>query len=220
MSDVTGPATEPWFFGVEPLPQARELAALLRRVTGLALALETDDPALERLVADLDAAATALSASVPGDLAPRVGAGAAVNRRPYIDHSRDIGSFNPAFPEYAIVVRGPRAHGDVTFPIVYEGPPGLVHGGVLATFFDSVVQHHNCDVGTAGKTMSMLVEYRRPTPLLTVLRFEIDRAVEESKIISRARLYDDQTLLCSATVTAVAGDPSVLPEVSPRRVRA
>jgi hypothetical protein len=210
---------EPWVFGVAPLAQTCELAALLRRVAGLALALEADDPAVDRLIADVRAAERALSVSAPVDLAPRVGADAGPERRAYIDHSRDIGMFNPAFPHYAIVVEGPRASGDVTFPLVFEGPPGLVHGGVLGTFFDAVVQHHNCDVGSAGKTMSMLVEYRRPTPLLIPLRFEIDRDLEASKIVSQARLYDDEVLLCSATVTAVAGDPSALPEVSQRRVR-
>jgi acyl-coenzyme A thioesterase PaaI-like protein len=212
-------AVEPWTFGVAPLPQTREVAVLLRRVASLALALEADDPALARLAADLGAAVGTLTDSAPADLRPRIGPDATVDQRVYIDHSRDIGSFNPAFPEYTIVVEGPRAHGDVTFPVVYEGPPGMVHGGVLGTFFDSVAQHHNCAVGTAGKTISMLVEYRRPTPLLTALRFEIDRDLESSRIVSRARLYDEQALLCSATVTAVAGDPSALPAVSPRRVR-
>jgi hypothetical protein len=209
---------EPWVFGVAPLDKVRELAPLLRRVTGLALALETDDPAVEQLIADLETATRALAAAAPADLAPRVGADTRADKRPYIDHSRDIGSFNPAFPDYTIAVEGPRAHGEVTFPLIFEGPPGLVHGGVLGTFFDSVVQHHNCDVGTAGKTMSMLVEYRRPTPLLTALRFEIDREVDVSRIVSRAGLYADDVLLCSATVTAVAGDRSALPDVSPRRV--
>ena len=32
----------------------------------------------------------------------------------------------------------PHASGTVTFPLVFEGPPGVVHGGVLATFFDCV----------------------------------------------------------------------------------
>ena len=62
----------------------------------------------------------------------------------------------PCFPEYDDHGRRrSRASGTVTFPIVYEGPPGIVHGGFLAVFFDSVMQHHNCDVGVAGKTTAM-----------------------------------------------------------------
>ena len=87
----------------------------------------------------------------------------------YLDHARDVGAYNPCFPEYELTVDGRRATGTVTFPIAYEGPPGVVHGGFLALFFDCVVQHHNCDVGVAGKTTSLAIRYRRPTPLLTPL---------------------------------------------------
>ena len=93
-----------------------------------------------------------------------------------------------------------------------------MHGGFLAVFFDSVIQHHNCDVGVAGKTTSLTVTYRRPTPLLTELQFEVDRSLEERRIASTARLMADGVVLCEAQMSAVAGDLSRLPEVSPRRV--
>ena len=137
----------------------------------------------------------------------------------YIDHARDIGAFNPCFPEYEITVDGDRASGTVSFPLAYEGPPGLVHGGFLAVFFDSVVQHHNCDVGVAGKTTSLALRYRRPTPLLTELRFEMTRAVDGSRIISDAQLLRDDKVLCEAHMDAIAGDRAALPAVSPRRSR-
>ena len=178
-----------WTFGLEPLPQATELAPLLRRMTGLVLSLDGDDPAVTKLLDDLRAAERSLVERAPADPAPRLGVDGPPERRPYVDHSRYIGTYNVCFPEYEIEVNGPRAVGTVTFPVAFEGPPGVVHGGLLATFFDCVVQHHNCDVGVAGKTRSLLVEYRRPTPLATVLSFEIDREVNERGITSRARLY-------------------------------
>lgn len=208
---------EPWTFGVEPLPQSMQVAPLLRRVAGLVQALEAEDPAVQQLIAELRAAEQALVRVANTDSVPRLGEDAADDLRPYVDHARDVGAFNPCFPEYELAVEGNRATGTVTFPIVYEGPPGLVHGGVLATFFDSVIQHHNCDVGVAGKTMSLLVEYRRPTPLGVPLRFEIDRETEERRITSRARLFLGDDALCSATMAAVAGDRTNLPYVPPRR---
>jgi hypothetical protein len=209
--------TTPWTFGVEPLPQTRELASLLRRVAGLAVALEHDDPVAQQLIEHLVAAERALSTRVAGDLAPRVGPDPAPDRRVYIDHSRDIGAFNPAFPEYGIDVAGDHASGSVTFPLAYEGPPGLVHGGVLATFFDCVIQHHNCDVGVAGKTTSLAVTYRRPTPLFEKLDFTIEREADARRITSHAQLSLGDVTLCSATMEAVASDRSRLPAVSPRR---
>jgi acyl-coenzyme A thioesterase PaaI-like protein len=212
-------APGPWTFGLEPLPQATELAPLLRRVAGLVLALDGDDPAVATLIGALRAAEGELASRAPAGLAPRVGPGASAEQRPYLDHGRDIGAYNPCFPEYTIAVDGARATGAVTFPPVFEGPPGVVHGGVLATFFDCVVQHHNCDVGVAGRTTSLRVDYQRPTPVGTGLAFEIDREADDRRITSRARLRRDATTLCTATMEAVAGDRSRLPTVAPRRSR-
>jgi hypothetical protein len=205
-----------WTFGVEPLPQATAIAPLLRRLTGLVLSLDGDDPAMARLIDDLRAAEQALAGRVPQGSSPRLGVDAPADRRPYVDHSRDIGAYNACFPEYEIVVDGSRATGTVTFPLAFEGPPGIVHGGVLATFFDCVVQHHNCDVGVAGKTTSLLVEYRRPTPLDVPLAFEIDREADERRISSQVTLRLGDTTLCTATMEAIVGDRSRLPHVPPR----
>ena len=209
---------ERWTFGVEPLPQAKRMAPLLRRVAGLIQSLDATDTAAEQLLVDLRAAEQALAHTGHGDSVPRLGRDAPADGRPYVDHSRHIGAYNPCFPEYDIVVASTHATGTVTFPLVFEGPPGVVHGGVLATFFDCVIQHHNCDVGVAGKTTSLLVEYRRPTPLGVALEFDIDREAAEPRITSRARLRHGADTLCTATMEAVAGDLSRLPHVPPRRV--
>jgi hypothetical protein len=146
-----------------------------------------------------------------------VGAAAAGDGRVYLDHARDIGAFNACFPTYDIAVDGDRATGTVTFPLAYEGPPGIVHGGFLALFFDCAVQHHNCDVGVAGKTTSLALRYRRPAPLLTPLAFTLERAAAGGRIRSTGRLLAGDRVLCEAEMDAVAGDRANLPEVSPRR---
>jgi hypothetical protein len=208
---------ERWTFGVEPIPQSLVVAPLLRRVTELVLSLEQDDPAVAELIDNLRAAERTLAARAAADAVPRVGDDAPAERRPYIDHARDVGAYNPCFPEYSIVTAGDRASGTVTFPVAFEGPPGIVHGGVLATFFDCVIQHHNCDVGVAGKTASLLVTYRRPTPLAVPLTFAIERTTDDRRITSDVRLDAGDETLCSARMEAVAGDRNRLPQVSPRR---
>ena len=106
---------------------------------------------------------------------------------------------------------------------MFEGPPGIVHGGVLDAFVDAVVQHHNCLVGQAGKTITLSLRYRRPTFIDTPLRFEIDRAVGE-RITAEVRLYQPggapdggDELLVTGTMDAVAGVRTNLPATSPRR---
>ncbi len=154
---------------------------------------------------------------MPSDLRPRVGAAASGEGRVYLDHARHVGRFNPCFPEYTIEVEGRAARGTVDFPIAYEGPPGIVHGGFLAVLFDCVVQHHNCDVGVAGKTTSLALRYRRPAPVLTTLSFTLDRTVAGERIRSVGKLRSGHTVLCEADIEAIAADRGTLPEVSPRR---
>ena len=206
-----------WVFGVEPLPQTLEVASLLRTVAGLAISLEAPHPAVDRLVAALRSAEAELAQVAPRDAVPRVGRAAGADGRVYLDHARDVGAFNPIFPTYTIRVDGDRASGTVSFPIAYEGPPGVVNGGILGVFFDLVVQHHNCELGVAGKTTALAVTFRRPTPLATELSFEIERKVADRRITSIARLARDGVVLCESEVRAVAGDLSALPAFSPRR---
>jgi hypothetical protein len=215
---LTGTAP-PWTFGLEPLPQAVELAPLLRELTGLVLSLDADDGAAADLAEQLRVALAALRERVPPDPRPRLGLDAPASQRPYLDHSRHVGRFNAGFPEYEIAVTGDRASGTVTFPLAFEGPPGVVHGGVLATFFDCVIQHHNCDVGVAGKTTSLRLDYRRPTPVGTDLAFEIERTADDRRITSAARLVAGGDLCCTAAMEAVAGDRSRLPMIASRTGR-
>lgn len=54
---------------------------------------------------------------------------------------------------------------EFTLNSVYEGPPGMVHGGVSAMILDQLlgmVADHN---GTPGLTASLELRYRRPTML-------------------------------------------------------
>jgi hypothetical protein len=186
-------------------------------VADLLLALESDDGILDDVVSDLRTVEARLEERVPADRTPRVGAAADGSGRVYLDHARDIGAFDPAFPEYDITVRGDTATGTVSFPLLFEGPPGIVHGGFLAVFFDCVIQHHNCDVGVAGKTTALSLRYRRPVPLGTELGYQLSRRVTDGRIASTGTLSLDDRVLCEATMDAVAGDRGALPAVSPRR---
>ena len=212
MTEIT-----PWTFGEAPLTETLALAAALRDLAGSALALEHPTPEIRRFTDEVLAVGKRLEAILPRDLRPRVGDEPAPDRRVYIDHSRNIGDYNPCFPQYRLSCADGRAEGEVEFPILYEGPPGIVHGGFLALVFDCVLQQLNCDLGLAGKTATLNLRYRRPTPLLTKLRIVASREIVENKIHSKAELYREDELLCTAEMTAVAGSRDALPYVSPRR---
>ena len=58
-----------------------------------------------------------------------------------------------------------RASGRVTLGKPHEGPPGLVHGGVVATLLDHVLARSARAAGHGGLTASLTVSYRRPVHL-------------------------------------------------------
>ncbi|EUA75312.1 hypothetical protein I553_3204 [Mycobacterium xenopi 4042] len=183
-------------FGERPLSQTVAAAAAIRRLASLLLALEHPHPTVEAMLTKFAEWERELAAAAPPDSSPRIGPDDDGVRRVYLDHSADIGSFNPCFPEYLFDHLGAEtARGRVTFPLVYEGPPGLVHGGFLGVFFDCVIQHHNCAANLSGKTRSLQLTFRRPTPILTELHFdivrnEIDRGIQSTAgCCTRARCW-------------------------------
>lgn len=58
-----------------------------------------------------------------------------------------------------------RAWADFHLGAAYEGPPGLVHGGVSALILDQLLGEATGAGGKPGMTASLTLTYRRATPL-------------------------------------------------------
>ena len=56
-------------------------------------------------------------------------------------------------------------HAELNLGALYEGPPGLVHGGVSALILDQMLGEAAAVGGGPGMTGRLTVHYRRPTPL-------------------------------------------------------
>jgi hypothetical protein len=198
-------------FGEAPLAQTVAVAGALRRISSLLLSLEHAHPTVDAMLTKFSEWETELAAAAPADNAPRIGEVPDDPRRVYLNHATDIGAYNPCFPEYRFDhLDAEKAGGTVCFPLVYEGPPGLVHGGFLGVFFDCVIQHHSCVTGLSGKTRSLAVAFRRPTPLLTELRFDIVRSQSERGVCATARVLLDGEVLCTGEVDTLASPPDKL----------
>jgi hypothetical protein len=198
-------------YGERPLAQTVAAAGAIRRLSGLLLALERDHPTVDAMLAQFDEWERELTAAIPPDPTPRIGAEGTETQRVYLDHAFDVGAFNPCFPEYTFDrLDVDTASGRVTFPLVFEGPPGLVNGGFLAVFFDCITQHQSCAARRTGKTRSLTVTFRRPTPILTELRFDIVRSEADGRVTSTARLLRDDEVLCIGEFQTVASPPNQL----------
>jgi acyl-coenzyme A thioesterase PaaI-like protein len=110
-----------------------------------------------------------------------------------------MGRMSPLAPPIEFCWEEGKAVGRVTFETPYEGPPGCVHGGVLAAAFDTVFNVANVMSGAAGPTAKLTLRYRRPTPLRAPLVFEgwIERS-EGRRVHTRGRLLHDGVVTVEA----------------------
>jgi acyl-coenzyme A thioesterase PaaI-like protein len=154
-----------------------ELDRLAARVRALIAATVASEPPVEALsaaTAAVEAAIAALAPFVPATPPPRYPeAGSFPSPNDMMPFDPVIGRLSPLAPpvEFAWEADG-RSVGRARFGTPYEGPPGCVHGGVLAAVFDQVLNIASLLSGSAGPTARLALRYRRPTPLFVPLVFE------------------------------------------------
>lgn len=77
-----------------------------------------------------------------------------------------IGLRNPIAPPLTITTdSGGKAFSDFHLGAAYEGPPGLVHGGVVSLVLDQLLGQAAGAGGRPGMTATLTITYRLPTPL-------------------------------------------------------
>jgi len=121
--------------------------------------------------------------------------------------------YNPINPPIEIELRGKVLYGRTTLGLPYEGPPNMVHGGMVAHLFDQMLGYANTANGIPGFTATLTIRYLKPTPLFTELRIEAQPVRNEGrKIFSEAKLYAGEIL------TAEAEGLFLRPEIPPEFV--
>lgn len=83
-----------------------------------------------------------------------------------------MGEHNPLAPPVYVERDGETIYGRVNLGAAYEGPPGYVHGAVIAGIFDMMMGLANIASGNPGMTGTLKVKYLKPTPLHTDLALE------------------------------------------------
>lgn len=172
-----------------------ELAAELRRLRGLVAGSTFEDvhdavATVRQLSDDLEAGGTRVNpfAYETWGVPEHIGANPA------------IGSRNPISPPLEpVVFPDGTVRVDLTLGIEYQGPPGCVHGGIVALLFDEMLGLANAAAGSVGMTADLRVTYKSPTPLLQPLRIEARQIrTEGRKIWTEATLHTGDTL-CART---------------------
>jgi hypothetical protein len=198
-------------------------------VRQLITAVRTLDVPDDRSGDDVVARATAAVASVVEDLRPHTHAGPyqqAQLRAPadggptlagdepseFFPYSPVVGPLNPLAPPARMWFDGERLHGEVTFGAPYNGPPSMVHGGVIALTFDELLGALNVMHDLGGFTGTLSVRYERPTPLGVSL--EMSAWIERTE---GRKVYPVGELRHDGVVTARAEGIFIRSELLPHR---
>lgn len=179
----------------EPSDERRELGAALRRLLDVVVQT-TAAPA------DLRAAATVID-----DLAVRLSGPPAqvemsVEAGSYREQMSLVGGLShPVAPQLQMVDVEGGAEGVVIVSPLFQGGPGLVHGGIVALLIDHAMGCVAARPGRPAMTARLALRYLRPTPLGVPLTITVrlDR-IEGRKLHLSASIaaHDDVTVEADA----------------------
>jgi acyl-coenzyme A thioesterase PaaI-like protein len=147
-------------------PARRRLADATRVLVDAVTRVREADPdpvALDAATAAVQAATAALTAADTLRTGPRPAIPGAYHR--YLPSSLLVGTAHPLAPVGTPVFADGVLTVRVRFGATYEGPPGFVHGGIVALAFDELFGMCNVCHGQGGLTGRLTVRYRAPTPL-------------------------------------------------------
>jgi len=128
--------------------------------------------ALDRLSAEIDAGAPDSSTRM-ADIWTSAG-----HRR----HDPCCGTENPIAPPLVLhQLADGSVIGRLVLGLPYQGPPGLVHGGISALLLDHTLGLANSRAGTPGVTADLRLRYLRPVPLFSELTITARRLSAEGR---------------------------------------
>lgn len=189
-------------------PERARLAESIRRLIEAAVTSEhAGAHELEELATSVEQLAVRLAgpagAGTPGQ-----------HVRSHVDHlprSPVVGEANPLSPCLDWEVDGDRLRARGIYTGAYEGPPGYVHGGILALAFDEILGITNGELGVPGMTGTLSIKYRKPTPLFREVQFEawVER-VEGRRVVTRGQLRCGDDLCAEAEGLFIQLRPEII----------
>lgn len=199
--------SKPIAFGNRPPEPLVRLAESIRGVVETMLRVPQLPPdtadAVERTRAALDALERSLAAHALHDPVPRMGP-EPETQRPYYVSNVILGPHHPLRPELQIAHEDGVTHGTVRFGVTFEGPPGCVHGGFVAHFFDQILGQHNLWARIPAMTGTLSVRFQKGTPILRELSFEVRHELcSERKLVTSGRLHAEGEVFSEAEGTFV-----------------
>lgn len=125
--------------------------------------------------------------------------GAFVDPGEYFPYSPVLGILNPVSPVAQMRVEDDQIVGSVTMGSVYNGPPGSVHGGMIALVMDELLGSTCVAADLGAFTGTLSVRYQRLVPLDTEVKLRgwVDR-IEGRKVFAKGEISLDEVVLTTA----------------------
>ncbi|HEY2641471.1 MAG TPA: PaaI family thioesterase [Streptosporangiaceae bacterium] len=142
-----------------PSDERRELGEALRRLLDVAVRTGASPAELGAAAATIDELTASLAkTAVRADMSVRADS--------YRAHLSLVGgASHPIAPQLNFTVVGDTGAGEVVVGPVFEGGPGLVHGGIVALLIDHAMGCVAASADRPAMTVRLAIRYRRPTPL-------------------------------------------------------
>jgi acyl-coenzyme A thioesterase PaaI-like protein len=153
--------------GWEASDERRRLGEALRRLLDVVVQTGADPDMLAAAAAAVDQLTASLAECTldPDNC---------VDEDSYRSHMSLVGGLShPAAPQLAMAVDGDSATGEVVVGPLFQGGPGLVHGGVIALLIDHAMGCVAARPDRPAMTARLTVRYRRPTPLAVPLTVSV-----------------------------------------------
>ncbi|GAB17376.1 hypothetical protein GOEFS_028_00400 [Gordonia effusa NBRC 100432] len=165
------------------------LADRVRELVAATVLTEVDGPDVAKAI-ELIREATALlgSAAIEGSFGVRW----TIDGKRRTWGNAVVGLRNPVAPPLDIRHDEEQTYADVVLGPQYEGPPTLVHGGIIAAMLDQVLGDAAVNAGAPGMTGTLNIRYRKGTPLGPVrIQAAVDRVEGVKTYVTGQVVVDD-----------------------------
>ena len=142
-----------------PSEERRELGEALRRLLDVAVMTGAD-------AAELSAATETINGLTASLARTAVQADMSVHEDSYRSHMSLVGGLShPIAPQLTMQLDGDGGTGEVVIGPLFQGGPGLVHGGIIALLIDHAMGCVAARPDRPAMTVQLAMRYHRPTPL-------------------------------------------------------
>src|SRR5271165_405919 len=174
-----------------PSDERRELGEALRGLLDVVVRTGAGPAELRAATATIDELTASLAETT-------VQADMSVHADSYRAHMSLVGGLShPIAPQLSLLLDGDSGTGEVVVGPLFQGGPGLVHGGIIALLIDHAMGCVAAGPDRPAMTARLTIRYRRPTPLGVPLK--VSAALDR---IDGRKLHLSATIMAAGEVTA------------------